>query len=59
LQKLPAFLEVPGKDGHGPDADEVRKLKELHARARKKRSAGPARKRGKSVRRRAARRTPG
>ena len=33
LQKLPAFLEVPGKDGHGPDADEVRKLKELHARA--------------------------
>jgi deoxyribonuclease-4 len=35
LQKLPAFLEVPGKDGHGPDADEVRKLKELHARARR------------------------
>jgi hypothetical protein len=23
---------VPGKDGHGPDADEVRKLRELHAR---------------------------
>ena len=43
LQKLPAFLEVPGKDGHGPDADEVRKLKELHARARKKRPAGSAR----------------
>jgi deoxyribonuclease-4 len=33
LQGLPAFLEVPGKDGHGPDEDEVRKLKELHARA--------------------------
>jgi deoxyribonuclease-4 len=33
LQKLPAFLEVPGKDGHGPDAEQVRKLKELHARA--------------------------
>jgi deoxyribonuclease-4 len=32
LQDLPALLEVPGTDGHGPDADEVRKLKELHAR---------------------------
>ncbi len=32
LQRLPAILEVPGKDGHGPDADEIRKLKELHAR---------------------------
>lgn len=32
LQGLPAILEVPGKDGHGPDADEVRKLKELHGR---------------------------
>jgi deoxyribonuclease-4 len=32
LQELPALLEVPGTDGHGPDADEVRKLKELHAR---------------------------
>jgi deoxyribonuclease IV len=32
FQGLPAVLEVPGKDGHGPDADEVRKLKELHAR---------------------------
>ena len=36
LQGLPALLEVPGKDGHGPDADEVRKLRELHARATKK-----------------------
>jgi deoxyribonuclease-4 len=33
LQGLPAVLEVPGKDGKGPDADEVRKLKELHARS--------------------------
>jgi deoxyribonuclease IV len=33
LQKLPAFLEVPGTDGHGPDAEQVRKLKELHALA--------------------------
>jgi deoxyribonuclease IV len=31
LQELPALLEVPGK-GHGPDADEVKKLKELYAR---------------------------
>jgi deoxyribonuclease IV len=33
LQGLPALLEVPGQNGKGPDADEVRKLKELHARA--------------------------
>ncbi len=32
LQGLPAILEVPGKDGRGPDADELRKLRELHAR---------------------------
>jgi deoxyribonuclease-4 len=32
LQELPAVLEVPGKDGHGPDADEVRKTRELHDR---------------------------
>jgi deoxyribonuclease IV len=33
LQGLPAVLEVPGRDGKGPDADEVRKLRELHTRA--------------------------
>jgi deoxyribonuclease-4 len=33
LQGLPAVLEVPGKNGKGPDEDEVRKLRELHARA--------------------------
>jgi deoxyribonuclease-4 len=33
LQGLPALLETPGPDGHGPDAEEVRKLKELHRRA--------------------------
>ena len=33
LQGLPALLETPGKDGRGPDAEEVRKLRELHARA--------------------------
>jgi deoxyribonuclease-4 len=32
LQGLPAVLEVPGADGHGPNADEIRKLRELHAR---------------------------
>ncbi len=59
LQGLPAFLEVPGTDGHGPDAEQVRKLKELHARATKKQRAGSARKPGKSVPRRGARRTRG
>jgi deoxyribonuclease-4 len=59
LQKLPAFLEVPGTDGHGPDAEQVRKLKELHARARKKLRGGSAQKRGKSARRPAVRRTRG
>ncbi len=33
LQELPVLLEVPGADGHGPNADEIRKLRELHARA--------------------------
>jgi deoxyribonuclease IV len=32
LQDLPAVLEVPGPDNHGPDAEEIRKLRELHAR---------------------------
>jgi endonuclease IV len=36
LQGLPAILEVPGPDGHGPDANEIRKLRELHARALRK-----------------------
>jgi deoxyribonuclease IV len=33
LQGLPVILEVPGADGKGPNADELRKLRELHARA--------------------------
>ena len=37
FQGLPAVLEVPGKDGKGPDADEVRKTKELHHRWTSKR----------------------
>jgi deoxyribonuclease IV len=32
FQGLPAVLEVPGADGHGPNADEIRKLRELHSR---------------------------
>lgn len=32
--ELPGYLEVPGPDGHGPDAAEVRKLRELRERWR-------------------------
>jgi deoxyribonuclease IV len=32
LQELPVVLEVPGEDGHGPNAEEIRKLRDLHAR---------------------------
>jgi deoxyribonuclease IV len=32
LQDLPAVLETAGPDNRGPDANEVRKTKELHAR---------------------------
>jgi deoxyribonuclease-4 len=42
LQKLPAVLETDGPDGHGPDAGEVRKLRELHARWREKRKRKPS-----------------
>jgi deoxyribonuclease-4 len=45
LQGLPALLETPGKDGHGPDADDIRELKELHARATGKRKRSPRQKR--------------
>ncbi len=33
LQGLPTVLEVPGRDGRGPDAEEVTRLRELHARS--------------------------
>ena len=56
LQKLPAYLEVPGVDGHGPDAEQVKRLKELYARATKR---GSGRKRGTKARRPAARGTRG
>jgi hypothetical protein len=55
LQKLPAYLEVPGESGHGPDAEQVKKLKALYARARKR----SGRRRGSSARPRAARGTRG
>jgi deoxyribonuclease-4 len=32
LQGLPAFLEVPGPDKHGPDANELKKVRDLHKR---------------------------
>jgi deoxyribonuclease-4 len=32
FQELGAYLETPGPDKHGPDAAEVRRLRELHAR---------------------------
>ena len=38
LQELPAVMETPGPDDHGPDAAEMQKLRELHARWRRKRS---------------------
>jgi deoxyribonuclease-4 len=35
LQGLPALLEVPG-DGHGPDAEQMQKLRALHKKATKR-----------------------
>jgi deoxyribonuclease-4 len=32
VQHLPAYLEVPGPDNHGPDAAEIAKLRALHKR---------------------------
>ncbi len=43
LQALPAVLETPGKDGKGPDAEEMRNLRKLYEgavkRGRRRRSA--------------------
>jgi deoxyribonuclease-4 len=55
LQALPALLEVPGA-GHGPDAEQMKKLRELYARATKKRSGQRP---GTKARRPAARGTRG
>ena len=59
LQGLPAYLEVPGTDGHGPDAEQVRKLKALHALATKKRPAESGRRPGTKAHRQGSRRTRG
>ena len=32
VQGLPAVMETPGPDDHGPDAAEIKKLRDLHAR---------------------------
>ena len=56
LQGLPALLEVPGTDGHGPDAAQMAKLRALYAKATKR---GSARKRETKARRPAARGTRG
>jgi len=37
FQGLPAVLEVPGADGHGVDAGEIHKLRELHAEGTRRR----------------------
>lgn len=60
LQGLPAQLEVPGSDGLGPDAAEVQKLRKLwksgaESAPKRSGSVGPARRRGSSARRPAAR----
>jgi deoxyribonuclease-4 len=54
LQGLPALLEVPG-DGHGPDAEQMKKLRALYEKATKR----SARRSGSSARRPAARGTRG
>ena len=74
LQGLPAILEVPGADDRGPNADELRKTRELHARwtnlgsvlgsRAQARGVGSGagnveRRSGSSASRRAARGTPG
>jgi deoxyribonuclease IV len=33
VQEVPVVLEVPGVDGHGPNAEEIQKLRDVHARA--------------------------
>jgi deoxyribonuclease-4 len=63
LQGLPTILEVPGPDGHGPDANEIQKLRDLHARGVKGAKPVPrkaaARPREKTASRAGARRTRG
>jgi deoxyribonuclease-4 len=60
VQGLPAILETPGPDGHGPDAAEVQRLKDLHARATGATRPGrSARRPGRTAPRGGARKTRG
>jgi deoxyribonuclease-4 len=42
LQGLPALLEVPGTDGHGPDTEQMAKLRALHKKATRRSARKPA-----------------
>jgi deoxyribonuclease IV len=47
LQSLPAIVETEGRHGKGPDEEEIRKLRELHAggsrpRRGRRKAGGPA-----------------
>ena len=62
LQGLPTILEGPGKDGHGPDAEEIAKLRKLHAKWMKKPPGGRSRsgrRRGTTAARAGSRKTQG
>ena len=41
VQELPAVMETPGPDGHGPDAPEMQKLRDLHKRWTEKEEEAP------------------
>jgi deoxyribonuclease IV len=58
LQHLPAVVETDGRQGKGPDVEEIEKLRELWAKGTR-RSRGSGRKRGSSARRPATRGTRG
>jgi deoxyribonuclease IV len=58
LQHLPAVVETEGQHGKGADEEEMRKLRELWKKG-SRRTRAPARKRGNSARRPAARGTRG
>ncbi|HEU6445977.1 MAG TPA: deoxyribonuclease IV [Gaiellaceae bacterium] len=60
FQELPAIVETEGRQGKGADEHEMRKLRELWKKGTTRSgSAGPARRRGSSAGRRAARGTRG
>ena len=60
VQGLPAILETPGPDGRGPDAAEIQRLRDLHARwAGATRPGRSARRPGRTAPRGGARRTRG